>query len=239
MSYYVFLMNIKFVFLDVLLMSNDIVEIFLFIDPLGKRCNNARKMVKKLREEQIDRIRVRVIPMVNTKKVFGYARKQVKSEIECFVARNNHYSTNTYQASLAFYASTMQGRKYGDKLLSALQYAVVEEKQDYSESLVFKIAEKMESFDLEMFKEDYQSELAKNIYRRNLMLAAEMNVNKTPSCVIFKNGTENEAIRLDKEIESKILRAICDINEAGPLKDEDHENNENKVIQNILNLNIF
>lgn len=220
-------------------MSNQIVEIFLFIDPLGKRCNNARKMVKQLREEQVNRIRVRVIPMVNSKKVFGYARKQVKSEIECFVARNNHYSTNTYQASLAFYASTMQGRKFGDQLLSALQSAVVEEKQDYSEGLVFKIAEKMEAFDLEMFKEDYQSELAKNIYRKNLILAAEMNVQKTPSCVIFKNGTENEAIRLDKEIESKVLRAICEINEAGPVKDNDQKNDKSKSLQNILNLNIF
>lgn len=220
-------------------MSNEIVEIFLFIDPLGKRCNNARKMVKKLREEQIDRIRVRVIPMVNSKKVFGYTRKQVKSEIDCFVARNNYYSANTYQASLAFYASTMQGRKFGDKLLSALQYAVVEEKQDYSEGLVFKIAEKMESFDLEMFKEDYESELARNIYRKNLKLAAEMNVQKTPSCVIFKNGTNKEAIRLDKEIESKILRAICNINDTGPLKDKDQKINEKKVIQNILNLNVF
>lgn len=220
-------------------MSNDIVEIFLFIDPLGKRCNNARKLVKKLREEQMDRIRVRVIPMVNSKKVFSYARKQVKSEIDCFVDRNNHYSTNTYQASLAFYASTMQGKKFGDQLLSALQYAVVEEQQDYSESLVFKIAEKMNAFDLEMFKEDYESELARNIYRKNLTLASEMNVKKTPSCVIFKNGTENEAIRLDKEIESKILRAICEVNEAGPLKDRNKKDEDSNSLQNILNLNIF
>lgn len=220
-------------------MSNEIVEIFLFIDPLGKRCNNARKMVKKLREEHVDRIRVRVIPMVNSKKVFGYTRKQILSEIDCFVALNNHYSMNTYQASLAFYASTMQGRKFGDQLLGALQYAVVEEQQDYSESLVFEIAEKMEAFDLEMFKEDYQSELAKNIYRKNLKLAGEMNVKKTPSCVIFKNGTNKEAIRLDKEIESKVLRAICDINDTGPLKEIDQKKKENKVIQNILNLNIF
>lgn len=220
-------------------MSNEIVEIFLFIDPLGKRCNNARKLVKKLREEQMDRIRVRVIPMVNAKKVFGYARKQVKSEIDCFVARNNHYSTNTYQASLAFYASTMQGKKFGDQLLSALQYAVVEEQQDYSESLVFKIAEKMVAFDLEMFKEDYQSELVRDIYRKNLTLASEMKVKKTPSCVIFKNGTENEAIRLDKEIEGKILRAICEVNEAGPVEDRNKKNEDSNSLQNILNLNIF
>lgn len=214
-------------------MSNQLVEIFLFIDPLGKRCNNARKIVKKLREEQADRVRVRVIPMVNAKKVFGYARKQVQSEIDCFVARNNHYSTNTYQASLAYYASTMQGRKFGDQLLSALQFVVVEEKEAYSESLVFKIAEGMESFDLEMFKEDYKSELVRNMYRKNLTLAAEMNVKKTPSCVIFKNGTEKEAIRLDKEIENEILQAICGFSKN--IKNEDDE----KKINNILNLHIL
>lgn len=220
-------------------MSNNIVEIFLFIDPLGKRCNNARKMVKELREEHIDRIRVRVIPMVNSKKVFGYTRKQIESEIDCFVARNNHYSTNTYQASLAFYASTMQGKKFGDELLAALQYTVVEKKQAYSEKLMFEIAEKMEGFDLEMFKEDYQSELAKNMYQKNLKLASEMKVHKTPSCVIFKNGTNKEAIRLDKEIESKLLRAICEVTDAEPFNNQNEQKKENKVIQNILNLNIF
>lgn len=220
-------------------MNKQIVEIFLFIDPLGKRCNSARKLVKKLRAEQVDRIRLRVIPMVNSKKVFGYTRKQIKSEKECFVDRNNHYSTNTYQASLAFYASTMQGRKFGDLFLNELQHIVVENNQCFTEDLVFEIAENMELFDSEMFKEDYQSELAKNIYRKNLSLASEMNVTKTPSCVIFKNGTENEAIRLDKEIESKVLRAICELNDPDSAIKDTLKNKTKESLQNIFNLNLL
>lgn len=218
-------------------MSKQIIEIFLFIDPLGRRCNNARKLVKKLRAEETDRIRLRVIPMVNSKKVLGYTRKQMKSDGGCFVDRNNYYSTNTYKASLAFYASTMQGRKFGGSFLNALQYNVIENNQCFSEELVFEIAEDMEAFDAEMFKEDYQSELAKNIYHKNLTLASEMNVTKTPSCVIFKNGTENEAIRLDKEIESNVLRTICELNNP-KTTEKTRENSMNKSIQNILNLNL-
>lgn len=218
-------------------MSNNIIEIFLFVDPLGRRCNNVRKTVQNLREEQIDRVRLRIVPMVNSKKVFGHAQKQRKINTDCIVSENNRFATNTYKASLAFYASTMQGRKFGDKFLSALQHEVVEKDRSFSESLVFEIAEEIEGFDLEMFTEDYKSDLAKNIYRKNLNLASEMNVAKTPSCVIFKDDDESDAIRLDKKIEMKVLRSVCEPKELQNSKKDASRKNTKRTIQNIFNLN--
>ena len=63
--------------------------------------------------------------------------------------------------------------------------------------------------DVEMFTEDYGSELTKKIYKKNLKLAAEMKVKSTPSCVIFKDDNDEEAIRLNKEIENEMLHSIC------------------------------
>ena len=155
-------------------METKLIEIYLFIDPLGRRCNNARKTINKFRKDHIENVRLRVIPIVNAKKVLDSARKNKLKNLHSIVDKNNQLAKNTYQACLAFHASTMQGNRVGYEFLSELQLAVVENEQPFTDELVFGIAEDMENLDLEMFTEDYASDLAKNIYQRNLKLAAEM-----------------------------------------------------------------
>lgn len=218
-------------------METEFVEIYLFIDPLGRRCNSARKIINKFREDHIKKIKLRVIPIVNAKKVLGYARKNKYNLLDSFVEQNNRLSTNTYQACLAFHASTMQGKKAGHEFLNKLQTIVVENHEPFSEELVFKIAKEMDLLDVEMFIDDYQSDLTKSIYQRSLQLAAEMNIVKTPSCVIIKNGIENEAIRVDKKIEDELLHVICGLEKVTSSKNSSKKNvNETKIINNILNL---
>ena len=57
-------------------MANQYIEIFLFLDPLGRRCNSARKIVKQFGLERPEKVKVRVIPMVNSRRVYGHARKK-------------------------------------------------------------------------------------------------------------------------------------------------------------------
>ncbi len=217
-------------------METKLVEIYLFVDPLGRRCNSARKIINRFREDHMEKIKLRIIPIVNAKKVLGYARKNQLKKLDSFVDKNNRLSTNTYQACLAFHASTMQGKKTGHEFLTELQSAVVENQEPFTEKLVFGIAEDMETLDLEMFKEDYRSDFAKSIYQRNLKLAAEMNIQKTPSCVIIKNGVESDAIRVDREIEDELLHAICGLDKVTVANaiDSNHSQEE-KIISNILN----
>lgn len=214
-------------------MSKKLIEIYLFVDPLGKKCNNARKTINKFREDHVDDIKLRIIPIVNSKKVLGYSRKDKQPQLTSFVEKNNRFSTNTYHACLAFHASTMQGKKTGHQFLSDLQAAVVEEKEPFSEDLVYTIAEDIHSLDEEMFIEDYNSDLTKNIYHRNLKLAAEMNITKTPSCVIIKNNEESEEIRVDKEIEGELLHAVCGLNDVSVM--DNRNKRKGNIIHNILN----
>lgn len=217
-------------------METKLVEIYLFVDPLGRRCNSARKIINRFREDHMEKIKLRIIPIVNAKKVLGYARKNQLKKLDSFVDKNNRLSTNTYQACLAFHASTMQGKKAGHEFLTELQSAVVENNEPFTEKLVFGIAEEMDILDLEMFTEDYRSDLAKSMYQRNLKLAAEMNIQKTPSCVIIKNGVESDAIRVDKEIEDELLHAICGLDKVTVTTESStSESKEEKIISNILN----
>lgn len=218
-------------------MRTKLIEIYLFIDPLGKKCNSARKVIKKFHDDHMQRIKLRVIPIVNSKKVLRHAKKKQFDPLNSLIDKNNKFSTNTYKACLAFHASTMQGKKVGYKFLTHLQSEVVEEKNDFSEELVYEIAEEIEKLDSSMFQEDYQSKFTQKIYKRNLELAAEMNISKTPSCVIIKNGVESDAIRVNREIEDELLHTICGLDNISTLEDYNKDSSEEKMINNILNLN--
>lgn len=218
-------------------MTSQFIEIFLFLDPLGRPCNDARKTIKQFREERPEKIKLRVIPMVNFKRVYGHTRKKAEQNRASFVDRNNRFSTNTYQACLAFHASAMQGKNKAHKFLSVLQENVVEKHIDFSEELVFNLAEEIH-LDMEMFQEDYSSELTKKIYRKNLKLASDMKIVGTPSCVIYKDGLHEESIRLGEEIEREILHSICGLEEIQKVDDgEEIQEEVKEELHNVFNLN--
>jgi len=218
-------------------MTSQFIEIFFFTDPLGKRCNSARKIIKQFRSERPEKIKLRVIPIVNFKRVYGHTRKVIRKTRESFVDSNNQFSTNTYQACLGFHASSMQGKNKAHDYLALLQEQVVEEKLDFTEDLSFEVAEEV-GLDMEMFKDDYKSELTKKIYRKNLRLASEMKIMGTPSCVIFKDGQNEEALRLHENIETEILHSICGLQDlrVSDKGEEIHEEVEEEL-ENVFNLN--
>ena len=219
------------------MMSKQYIEIFLYLDPLGRRCNSARKVIKKFREERPEQVKLRVIPMVNFKRVYGHTRKRLGEDRTSFVERNNRFSANTYQACLAFHASAMQGKKKGHQFLTVLQEEVVESRTDFSEELIFELAEKI-NLDMESFKEDYDSELVRKIYRKSLNLAAEMKITGTPSAVVYKDGVHENAVRLGEEMEREILHSICGLEEIKEINNGEEIMEEVKEeLTNVLNLN--
>ena len=192
-------------------MSSQVIEIFLFVDPLGKRCNNVRKVITNFKTERPERIKLRVIPMVNFNKVYRHTKRQSVKSHSSVVNQNNEFSTNTYQACLAFHASAMQGKRMAHKFLAVLQEQVVEEGFSYSEELMYNIVRNI-GLDVDTFTEDYESEFTKSIYKKNLHLAGEMQVKSTPSIVIYKD--DDDGVRLNKGIENEMLHSICGIDNA-------------------------
>jgi predicted DsbA family dithiol-disulfide isomerase len=218
-------------------MAKQYIEIFLFLDPLGRRCNSARKIIKQFRAERPEKIKLRVIPMVNFKRVYGHARKNRGQNRASIVERNNHFSRNTYNACLAFHASAMQGKNKAHEFLTLLQENVVEQHIDFSEALAFEVAEKIH-LDMEMFEEDYHSELTKKVYRKNLKIASDMKIVGTPSCVIYKDGKHEESIRLGEEIEREILHSICGLEELQNVnRGEEIQEEVAEELENVFNLN--
>ena len=220
-----------------LIMANQYIEIFLFLDPLGRRCNSARKIVKQFRLERPEKVKIRVIPMVNSRRVYGHARKKTLDNNARFVDKNNNLLANTYNACLAIHASAMQGRKKSHEYLTMLQEHVVEARIDFSNELAFEVAQKV-GLDMEMFEEDFKSDLTKKIYRKNLRIASDMGVISTPSTVVYPHGEHTEGIRLGEEMEKEILHSICGIEEIKQVDDSEEIIEEVKQeLKNIINLN--
>lgn len=210
------------------------IEIFLYLDPLGKRCNSVRKIISNFRTERPEKIKLRIIPMVDFKRVYGHARKRTNHDRATFVDHNNRFATNTYQACLAFHASAMQGKNKSNQFLTSLQEYVVENRMDFTEDIIFVIAEQI-GLDMESFRQDYKSDLVRNIYRKSLRLASDMEITSTPSCVIYKDGSHEEAFRLDDEIEREILHSICGLEE---IKQVEHGEEIHEEVKEELN-NVF
>ncbi len=217
-------------------MANQYIEIFLFLDPLGRRCNDARKIIKQFRLERPEKINLRVIPMVNSRRVYGHARKRSRENNVRFVDKNNQLLANTYNACLAIHASAMQGKKKSHEFLTALQEHVVEARIDFSNDLALQVAEEI-GLDLEMFKEDFKSDLTKKVYRKNLRIASDMGVTNTPSTVVYKDGHLDEGVRLGEEMEREILHSICGLKELEEVEDGEEIQEEVKhEIKSIIHL---
>ncbi len=218
-------------------MTSQFIEIFLFLDPLGRRCSDARETIKQFRSERPEKIKLRIIPIVNFKRVYGHARKRFGENRTSIVERNNQFSANTYQACLAFHASAMQGKNKAHQFLEVLQGYVVDERRDFTEELAFEVAKEI-GLDIEMFDEDFASELTKKVYRKNLKIASDMKITGTPSAVIYKDGVHEEAIRLGEEMEREILHSICGLEEIKEVKDgEEIQEEVEEELHNVFNLN--
>ena len=132
----------------------------------------------------------------------------------------------------------MQGKNKSHQFLTTLQEAVVEGRTDFFEDLIYEVAGDI-GLDVEMFKEDYKSDLVRKIYRKSLGIAADMDITSTPSCVIYKDGLHEEAVRLGEEIEREILHTICGLEAIKDVVDGEEIHQEVKEeLSNVFNLNL-
>lgn len=191
------------------MMKKELIEIFLFIDPLGHQCFKARNTISHFTKCCEAKISIRIVPMVNIRKIKEAVAcgKYIKEGTP--LERQNKLYMNTYHAALAYNAAAMQGKQKGHLLLSALQELVVYMGEHFSLDLLMDTVSKLD-IDLEVFQEDFYSDFARQCFQRDQKLAAEMNIKNTPSCVIIKTSDTEGAYRLDEKIEENILQRIID-----------------------------
>ncbi|KRL83539.1 DsbA family protein [Ligilactobacillus apodemi] len=158
------------------------LEMYLFVNPLGAKCYEAEQNILKLAEESSKKIQIRFIPLLNLQTV-SKAMSIMEITGNSLQVRN-HVSQILYHAILDYKAALFQGRRRGRDFLMSVQHQLHVEHKKYSEEVVM-IAAKKSKLDLEVFQSDRRSELAVNSFRADQKLAAEMNVDTPPSVVIY------------------------------------------------------
>lgn len=170
-------------------------EVFLFVNPLGSYCLNTEQTILKFVDEHDIRAHFHFVAINNLKNVDDFMMRSNMdlSDIEL----RNKVTLDCYDAALTYKAATCQGQRKARQLLMKIQHAINKLGAEYNENLVEKIAQKLH-IDYQELLIDKQNELINTSFESDQLMAREMNVQETPSTVIFNyNDEEKNGVLID------------------------------------------
>lgn len=165
---------------------------------MDENCLEVARSVFRFPKNRSEKVNIRLItyPM-NSKKTRPFNQP-----------KNSLILNSEYLSCLAFQSASMQGKKKANEFFIHLQSLMFEEGYDLNEELIISAAEKA-GLDLEMFKEDLYSSIAKNAYQLNKQLAKDMNVTTIPTCIIYYHSDEMNKARVESTINDYTLHYAC------------------------------
>lgn len=158
------------------------LEIHLFVNPLGMRCFRCENDVLRVDHELNTKINYQFVPLFNMQTINDTLKLYHLSDHN--LAVRQQVATTIFQVILDYKAALFQGRKRGRRYLLQLQGAMVQKHVDYSLALVKTVATKAQ-LDLDMFMEDRTSQLARQAFQEDQQMAAELGVTQTATAVVF------------------------------------------------------
>jgi Predicted dithiol-disulfide isomerase involved in polyketide biosynthesis len=185
-----------------------LLEVYLFINPLGSRCMKSEKCILRLADRIFGDISYQFIPLLNPQMIDQHL-KATNQDCHDLNLRNEQFNLH-YRTILDYKAALFQGKKKGRLFLLNLQNQIVDQGQPYSDKLVLEVAKHVH-LDLEMFSEDRQSELARRAFQADQRLASEMNV-ADPSTAILYNADVSDYGLMLEDVTYQGLYEICENN---------------------------
>ena len=158
------------------------LELHLFVNPLGMRCLRCEKDVLKIDRDLNTKISYQFVPLFNMKTIDNTLKYYHLNPHD--LAIRQQVSKTLNQVILDYKAALFQGRKRGRHYLLQLQSARINQGLDYNDELINKIAHDSH-LDLEMFFEDRQSQLAKQAFHQDQKIASDLGVSETATAVVF------------------------------------------------------
>ncbi|MBO0454728.1 MULTISPECIES: DsbA family protein [Enterococcus] len=171
------------------------IEIYLFVNPIGKKCLSLERRIIDLINEYDMKIQLRLIPIMNLNTVSEFMHRIGASEKD--IQLRTELSQEIHSAALDVKAAHLQGKKRGRDFLVELQETVGVQKQPYSKKLAIQLFTKVGG-DLEMFLEDRHSAFVQEAFLTDQQIAHEMSITSHPSAVIYNYGGDCDAgIRIE------------------------------------------
>lgn len=162
-----------------------VLEVSLFVNPLGTRCFNCEQDLLRADHQLPDLdLTFNFIPLVNMHTIEQTLRLY---NVAPTLANRQRVSATLYQVTLDYKAALFQGRKRGRQFLLGLQKALIDEGQNYSADLAYQVA-KDNGLDLAMFMEDRQGELSQQAFKDDQRIANELGVAESTTAVIYDSN---------------------------------------------------
>ncbi|CAI3310685.1 DsbA family protein [Enterococcus cecorum] len=149
-------------------------EVYLFINPLESSLAQLMPYFTYFRQIYHENARLQVVPLVNLQIVRDYLRVH---QLPLHLEQQNTTFQEAYQLALDFKAAQLQGNKYARQFLCQMQRCM---EDGYSFELADQVFREL-SADFEMFAEDRQSDLCKQLFQ----LACEMKVKTVDTLTCF------------------------------------------------------
>lgn len=153
-------------------------EVYLFINPLESSLAQLMPYFTYFRQIYHENAHLQVVPLVNLQIVRDYLRVH---QLPLHLEQQNTTFQEAYQLALDFKAAQLQGKKYARQFLCQMQRCM---EDGYSFELADQVFREL-SADFEMFVEDRQSDLCKQLFLQDQQLACEMKVKTVDTLTWF------------------------------------------------------
>jgi predicted DsbA family dithiol-disulfide isomerase len=201
------------------------IEIYVFIDPLCPECWSLEPFLKKLTIEYGRFFSIRPIISGELASLHQNKIKKPKSLKETWDKTGSRTGmccdgdvwienpiSSPLSTALAVKAAELQGKKAGMRFLRKVQEYVFLEKQNISEENILIECAGKSRLDVEEFKKDLHGDAARRALQCDLKLAHEMEVDSTPTIVIFNESEEDAGLKITGlyayEVYVKVLKEM-------------------------------
>lgn len=184
-----------------------IFELYLFINPIGFNCYQCEQEILSFMQDSEYKVHIHFVTFHNFNTVTQHMRRLHLNEHDIDL-RNELYES-IYDASLAYKAALLQGKKLGRAFLVTLQNYISVQKRAYSKALLDLVIHEV-GLDAKLFYEDKSSSKVKEDYENDQRIAHEMNIEQVPTLVLFTNEEDSDGLKMDRSIiTADLLNLVC------------------------------
>lgn len=173
------------------------IEIYVFTDPLCPDCWSLEPYIRKLSLEYGYFFTIRPIISSHTKSIHTTNLKH--SSYRRLKQVPHHVSDNTLlfpSLALAIKAAELQGKSAGRSFLRKVQENFFLKEENITDLKVLIECAESANIDIDEFKKDLHSAPARKAFQADQKITKEMDIEDTPSIVIFSQYVEDQCVKV-------------------------------------------
>lgn len=209
------------------------IEIFLFINPLGIACYRNEKEIMTAIEQSNKKVHYHFVPITNIGSVRTDLKRRGYANPNLTV--HNVTASNMYNALKDFHSLSFMGSKKARDFLLRIQQEINENKHNYSKELVNAILDELE-INKNVFEKNRDSQFISDAIEADYKLANEFDIKETPTTVIYNyDAIDTCGIAYQGCLESNVIKQIIDgeisfVDTVNQVKETNPENHTLRVL---------